>query len=47
MAGSLLIYDALEVTFRKLKLARDASCPLCGEKPTIRDLSHHMAPAEN
>jgi adenylyltransferase/sulfurtransferase len=46
MAGSLLIYDALEVTFRKLKLARDPSCPLCGDKPAIKDLSHHLVPAE-
>jgi adenylyltransferase/sulfurtransferase len=26
------------MTFRTLKLRRDPACPLCGEKPTIRDL---------
>jgi adenylyltransferase/sulfurtransferase len=38
LAGRLLIYNALDMTFRTLKLRRDPACPLCGEKPTIRDL---------
>jgi adenylyltransferase/sulfurtransferase len=45
LAGSLLIYDALEVTFRKMKLPRDPACPLCGDAPTITDLARHIAPA--
>ncbi len=44
MAGSLLIYDALSVTFRKMRLPRDPACPLCGDAPTIRDLAG-QAPA--
>jgi len=41
MAGSLLIYDALSTTFRKMKLKPDPSCPLCGDAPSITDLSNH------
>jgi adenylyltransferase/sulfurtransferase len=43
LAGSLLIYDALSTTFRKMTLKPDPSCPLCGETPTISDLSAHAA----
>jgi adenylyltransferase/sulfurtransferase len=45
LAGSLLIYDALEVTFRKMKLPRDPDCPLCGSQATIKDLTAHLAHA--
>jgi adenylyltransferase/sulfurtransferase len=38
LVGSLLIYDALNTEFRKLKLKRDANCPVCGENPTITEL---------
>ena len=31
LAGRLLVYDALKVKFRELKLRRDPSCPTCGE----------------
>lgn len=41
MAGRLLIYDALGVSFRTIRLPRDPACPLCGDTPTIRDLSRH------
>jgi adenylyltransferase/sulfurtransferase len=41
MAGRLLIYDALSVTFRTVKVPRDPGCPLCGDHPTITDLSAH------
>jgi adenylyltransferase/sulfurtransferase len=43
LAGSLLIYDALDTNFRKIHLKRDAGCPLCGEAPAITDLSAHIA----
>ncbi len=39
LAGSLLIYDALATTFRKMILKPDRECPLCGEAATIADLS--------
>ncbi len=41
LIGRLLTYDALGMRFREVKLRRDPKCPLCGEKPTIRDLSIH------
>ena len=41
LAGSLLLCDALSSTFRKVRVRRDPGCPLCGEAPTIRDLSIH------
>ena len=45
MAGRLLIYDALSVTFRTVRLRRDPGCPLCGDSPTITDLSGHGSTA--
>jgi molybdopterin-synthase adenylyltransferase len=39
LAGQLLIYDALSTRFRIVRVRRDPACPLCGEHPTIRDLS--------
>lgn len=41
LAGQLLLYDALDATFRKIKLPRDPSCPLCGDQPSITDLAAH------
>ena len=38
MIGSLMIYDALEMSFRKIKVRKDPNCPLCGENPTQADL---------
>ena len=46
LIGRLLTYDALGMRFREVKLRRDSKCPLCGENPTIKDLSIHMAGAE-
>lgn len=41
LSGSLLICDGLSSTFRKIKVKRDPGCPLCGDQPTIKDLSVH------
>jgi ThiF family protein len=41
LIGRLLTYDALGMRFREVKLRRDPRCPLCGEHPTITDLSIH------
>ncbi|MDQ1659563.1 MAG: sulfur-carrier protein adenylyltransferase/sulfurtransferase, partial [Cryptosporangiaceae bacterium] len=38
LVGSLMVYDALEMTYRKIKVRKDPSCPLCGENPTITEL---------
>jgi adenylyltransferase/sulfurtransferase len=42
LIGRLLTYDAIGMRFREVKLRRDPKCPLCGEHPTIKDLSIHM-----
>jgi bacteriocin biosynthesis cyclodehydratase domain-containing protein len=41
LIGRLLTYDALGMRFREVKLRRDPKCPVCGEAPTITDLSIH------
>jgi adenylyltransferase/sulfurtransferase len=41
LIGRLLTYDALGMRFREVKLRRDPNCPLCGQSPTIKDLSIH------
>lgn len=38
LLNRLLLYDALEMKFRELKLRRDPECPLCGDRPTIKQL---------
>jgi adenylyltransferase/sulfurtransferase len=38
LVGRLLLFDALHMTFRTLKLQRDPDCPVCGDRPTIREL---------
>ncbi len=43
LAGRLLIYDALAVTFRIVRVRPDPNCRLCGRRATIRDLSAHAA----
>jgi bacteriocin biosynthesis cyclodehydratase domain-containing protein len=45
LIGRLLTYDALGMRFREVRLRRDPKCPLCGEHPTIQDLTLH-APAD-
>jgi molybdopterin/thiamine biosynthesis adenylyltransferase/rhodanese-related sulfurtransferase len=39
LAGRLLTYDALGMTFKEYKLRRDPRCALCGDNPTIREVS--------
>jgi adenylyltransferase/sulfurtransferase len=46
LIGRLLTYDALGMRFREVRLRRDPRCPLCGEHPTIRDLTLHAAGAD-
>ncbi len=38
LIGRLLLFNALDMKFRELKLRRDPKCPLCGEKPTVTQL---------
>ncbi|HEX6958645.1 MAG TPA: molybdopterin-synthase adenylyltransferase MoeB [Ferrovibrio sp.] len=41
LSGHLLVYDGLSTTFRKIRIKRDPTCPLCGPQATIKDLSGH------
>jgi adenylyltransferase/sulfurtransferase len=38
LVGRLLLYDALAMRFRELKLRRNRECPVCGDHPTIKEL---------
>ena len=38
LIGRLLLFNALEMRFRELKLRRDPECPLCGAHPTLTEL---------
>lgn len=38
LKGRLLLYDAMNMTFRELKLRRDPACPVCGDHPTVTKL---------
>jgi sulfur-carrier protein adenylyltransferase/sulfurtransferase len=38
LVGKLVIYDALEMEYRKLRVRKDPSCALCGENPTVTGL---------
>lgn len=43
LVGRLMIYDALEMEYRKLKVRKDPNCALCGENPTVTDLIDYDA----
>jgi len=43
LIGRLLLFDALAMSFRELKLRKDPACPLCGEHPTLRELIDYEA----
>jgi adenylyltransferase/sulfurtransferase len=38
LVGRLVLFNALDMKFRELKLRRDPACPVCGENPTIKEL---------
>jgi adenylyltransferase/sulfurtransferase len=38
LVGRFLIYDALRMRFRELKLRKDPDCPVCGTHPTVTEL---------
>jgi molybdopterin/thiamine biosynthesis adenylyltransferase/rhodanese-related sulfurtransferase len=43
LVGRLMIYDALEMTYRQVKVNKDPECPLCGKNPTITELIDYEA----
>jgi adenylyltransferase/sulfurtransferase len=38
LVGRLMLYDALNMKFRELKLRKNPDCPACGKNPTITEL---------
>ena len=38
LVGRLMLYDALAMRFRELKLRRNPECPVCGDHPTVTEL---------
>jgi sulfur-carrier protein adenylyltransferase/sulfurtransferase len=38
LLGRLLLFDALRMRFREMRLRRDPACPACGEHPTLTGL---------
>ncbi len=38
LIGRLLLFDALKMKFRELKLRKDPKCPICGDNPTVTEL---------
>jgi sulfur-carrier protein adenylyltransferase/sulfurtransferase len=43
LVGRLMIYDALEMEYRKLKIRKDPGCALCGDNPTVTSLIDYDA----
>ncbi|MCX7762786.1 MAG: molybdopterin-synthase adenylyltransferase MoeB [Candidatus Kryptonium sp.] len=43
LIGKLLLFDALKMKFRELKLRKNPQCPICGENPTIKELIDYEA----
>ena len=45
LTGFLLTYDALTMTFRKIRIPRNHGCAVCGDHPTITELIDYEQPA--
>ena len=43
LLGRLMIYDALEMTYRQVKIRKDPNCAVCGENPTVTELIDYEA----
>jgi len=43
LLGSLMVYDALEMNYRKIKVRKDPNCAVCGEHPTVTELIDYEA----
>jgi sulfur-carrier protein adenylyltransferase/sulfurtransferase len=43
LLGKLMIYDALEMEYRKLPVRKDPNCAICGENPTVTELIDYEA----
>jgi sulfur-carrier protein adenylyltransferase/sulfurtransferase len=43
LVGRLMVYDALEMSYRSLNIKKDPECPICGKNPTITELIDYDA----
>jgi len=43
LVGRLMVYDALEMAYRTIRVTKDPECPLCGKNPTITELIDYEA----
>ena len=43
LLGRLMIYDALEMTYRQVKIRKDPQCAVCGDNPTVTELIDYEA----
>ncbi|HEY7432560.1 MAG TPA: adenylyltransferase/sulfurtransferase MoeZ [Streptosporangiaceae bacterium] len=43
LVGRLTVYDALDMTFRSVKVRKDPECPVCGKNPSITELIDYEA----
>jgi sulfur-carrier protein adenylyltransferase/sulfurtransferase len=43
LTGRLMIYDALEMSYRSVRVRKDPECPVCGKNPTITELIDYEA----
>jgi sulfur-carrier protein adenylyltransferase/sulfurtransferase len=43
LVGRLMIYDALEMSYRSVQVRKDPECPVCGKNPTITELIDYEA----
>jgi adenylyltransferase/sulfurtransferase len=42
LVNRLLLFDALAMEFREVKIRRDPECPVCGDNPTITQLIDYV-----
>jgi len=38
LVGKLLVFEGIDMDFRRLNLRRNPACPLCGDEPTVTGL---------
>ena len=43
LVGRLMVYDALEMTYRQVKIHKDPNCAVCGVNPTVTELIDYEA----
>ena len=43
LVGRLMVYDALEMSYRQVKIRKDPHCAVCGENPTVTELIDYEA----